>query len=154
MPVAQTLARTAFRALRKMQGVTANYSRGAETSADLVVVPGNRFATVENSEGQIVQSRARDVLILASELIVGGQRILPDRHDKIEIKDSAGMVIQTMLVDTSPAYDDSDAFGVVIRVHAKLVERVVPTVGILQLFAENGVLLRDASGNYLGQLNT
>ena len=109
-----------IRTLKRTNGVTIAYRRGIEeTDVDFIGVPADRVVSIENQEGFIVQSRQRDVLIEATDLVINEETILPKRMDQILIKDADGLVIETLHVDTSPAYDNADPYGVYFRVHVQ-----------------------------------
>lgn len=150
--LAAQAVRLAYTVLQGSHGLTATYCRGAAKTVDLTVVPGGRQTTIQNQEGDIVQSRDRDILIEAQDLVINNFRILPERFDVILLKDESGIVYETLRVDNAPSYTNSDPYGIVFRVHAKQVETVPDlTADVVWVGDSLGGFLVDSSGAVLSQ---
>lgn len=110
-----------IRSLKRLHGVTISYRRGVEGTVDFIAIPGDRAVSIENQEGIVIMGRQRDIIVAAADLVILEKLILPTHFDQIVVKDDMGVVIETLNVDTSPAYDNSDAYGVAFRIHIQQV---------------------------------
>lgn len=151
--IAARAERTSFRALKRLYGVQAVYVRAGVQSAEMTVVPGNRQSTIEDADGAIMQTRDRDILIEEIDLRISGDPIKPQRFDEIYLLNDGGNVFETLVVDTSPPYSNSDFYGLIIRVHAKQVETRALIVANLSMVKAGDKYLKDTSGNYLAKVN-
>lgn len=106
----------AYKAVRSMSGVTATYTRGAN-SVTLKVVQGQTQLQATADNGIVVIGNAHDFLILVSELIINGSNTLPLRGDTITVGSTVYTVL-TMGGDAQYRYTDQER--VIIRVHTRV----------------------------------
>lgn len=112
-----------FRALRAMQGVSAVYWRGTESVA-LTVVVGKSDHNVADAQGVVTTWQSQDVLLEASQLILGGARVEPDRGDTVRLTlNGADIVCRVQFPDPNrPAFKFSDPYRQILRVHTAQTE--------------------------------
>lgn len=117
----------AFTSLKAVAGVPITYQRGA-SSVSLTAVPASTTIEVADDEGAIIKSRIRDFLIRASELIIDGSAVLPERGD--QIVETVGDYEYTREV-LGPAGDQPFRFWdkglTVFRIHTVLIDRTTTT---------------------------
>lgn len=79
------------RALQRVGGVIVDYVRGAETTEAIAAVPA-QVRTIDYGMEEIeLTGRERDWLLLASDLILRGDAIMPQRGDAILWTDAGGV---------------------------------------------------------------
>lgn len=106
-----------FYALRRVAGVSVTFTRPSTGhSVTLTAVPGSTGHEVER-DGQVIDEvQSRDYLVLASELVLNGAQITPDRHDTIT---EAGTVHKVLNVGGEAQWRYSDPQKTIIRIHTK-----------------------------------
>ena len=101
---------------------TATYSRGAE-SAELSATLGSTTYEVIDESGATVEAKATDFLVSAAQLVLGGQKTLPEPGDRIRVAlGSEVALFEVMDLGAAGHYRPCDPFGKTLRIHAKLVE--------------------------------
>ena len=98
------------------------YERGATVLDVPATIGRTEFQTVDDY-GRLIRTESRDFLILASELVVGGQRLAPQRGDRV--RESSGdeqRVYEVMAPAGEPVYRYSDPYRKTLRIHTKLVD--------------------------------
>lgn len=112
---------------------TVTYSRDGVGSVTLSAVLGSQLLRVSDGRGNTKVERAdRDFIIVAADLVLGGQVTLPQRGDQIYL--TLGGVIErfdVMPVGSEAAWRYSDAHKLRLRVHTKSMG-VVLTVPAIQ----------------------
>jgi hypothetical protein len=74
------------------EAVQVTYRRGNDSIDALAVVPGNTRHDELGAEAANVTSRDRDWIVLAADLVIGGQRVEPERGDEIDWIDATGIM--------------------------------------------------------------
>lgn len=120
MTIANTLVES-FQTLASSAGVAIRYVRG-DDAVDLAAVPGSTDYETETSGGIFESHQARDYLILADDLKIGGERVKPKRGDEIrETVAGEELTFPIMALGGSRHYDFSDPYRQILRVHTKQV---------------------------------
>jgi hypothetical protein len=92
----------------------------------VVVLPaavGRTEFEVDNGTGVLEKVESRDFLIRTSDLVLGGENVLPERGDQIrETKDGLTYVYEVMAPGREPCWRYSDPYRRALRVHTKLVD--------------------------------
>lgn len=100
---------------------TVTYRRG-ETSAEVRAAIGRTVFEVTDSVGVAERTESRDFLIPASDLVLGGEAVLPKQGDRIEeTQDSKVYVYEVMAPGQEPCWRFSDSYRRTLRVHTKQV---------------------------------
>lgn len=98
------------------------YQRGAE-SVEVSASIGRTVFEQADEYGAVVRHEARDFLILAVDLVLGGQAVLPERGDRIrETQGSRIFVYEVMAPGKEPAWRYSDPYRKTLRIHTKQVD--------------------------------
>ncbi len=118
--IADILAQS-FQTLASTGGVSIRYVRGDDV-VDLTAVPGSTDYETETSGGIFESHQARDYLVLADDLKIGGDRVKPKRGDEIrETVAGEEVTFPVMALGGSRHYDFSDPHRQILRVHTKQV---------------------------------
>jgi len=97
------------------------YCRGEESVEVLATVGRTVFETTD-AYGVVEHSESRDFLILAADLVLGGQAVLPERGDRIrETQDGKTFVYEVMAPGKEPEWRWSDGYRRTLRIHTKQV---------------------------------
>jgi hypothetical protein len=97
------------------------YCRGEELVEVSATVGRTVFETAD-AYGVAERSESRDFLILAADLVLDGQAVLPERGDRIrETQYGKTFVYEVMAPGREPHYRFSDAYRRTLRVHTKQV---------------------------------
>ncbi len=120
-PFAQAAAGLAA-TLQGVAGVAVVYRRG-ERAIPLVAVRGGRTVSA-TGEPVATSSDAIDWLVTAAELADGNESLTPAAGDRIWEPRGVKTAVWEVMVpdDGGPVYRASDAGGVVLRIHTRLVE--------------------------------
>jgi len=98
------------------------YQRGAKQLAVQATI-GRTLLKLDDGYGGIrMEWTDRDFLIQAADLVLGATMITPERGDLI--KDTVGAIVSTYEVAAyggEPPWRQSDPFGVLFRIHTKLI---------------------------------
>ena len=102
---------------------TVTYRRGA-LSVDVQATIGETVFRLSDPLGAEVRHVRRDYLILAEDLVLGGQTVLPERGDRIEKTDSGETHVHEVMGPGSgePDWRWSDPYRKTLRIHTKHVE--------------------------------
>lgn len=105
--------------LEDAAGVSVTYTRGVESVTVTAVVGRTAFSSGDQGGGRRLEFSERDFLIRASELVLGGRAVEPERGDTIT---HDGERFELMTPETGePAVRESDPLGTKWRIHAKRV---------------------------------
>jgi hypothetical protein len=103
------------------------YGRGAGSGADTVTVNaiiGRTEFDASDEYGITIRTESRDYLILAADLILDGETVLPERGDTItETDGDFTLVYEVLPIGNQPHWRYSDPFRKRLRVHTKLLSR-------------------------------
>ncbi len=100
------------------------YARG-EHSVEVQAAVGRTEFEVDNGTGVLEKVESRDFLIRASDLVLDGSAVLPERGDRIrEEQDGMLYVYEVMAPGREPCWRYSDPYRRVLRIHTKLVDTV------------------------------
>ena len=98
---------------------TVVYQRDAE-AIEVQATIGRTVFEQADEYGAIVRHEARDFLILADDLVIGGQAVLPERGDRIrEPQGEKVFVYEVMAPGKEPAWRYSDPYRKTLRIHTK-----------------------------------
>ena len=100
---------------------TVSYQRSTESVAVAATV-GKTVFQVDKGYGIVEQMEARDYLVLADDLVLGGQPVLPKAGDRVrEVEGSKAFVYEVMAPGNEPCWRYSDPYRQTLRIHTKLV---------------------------------
>lgn len=107
-----------FRALRRKQGVPIVYRRQTE-SAELVGVLGVTLHDVADAQGVLTTWESQDVLVEASQLVLGGTKTKPREGDEIHLTlEGEAIRLCVQFPDGGrPPFKYSDAYRQLMRIH-------------------------------------
>lgn len=95
------------------------YRRGAESAAVTATIGRTEFETIDE-HGAVGKWEARDYLIHAADLLLGGAAVLPERGDRIEeTQGNQTFVYEVLAPSNEPVWRYSDAYRTLLRVHTK-----------------------------------
>ena len=95
------------------------YVRGTE-SVDVPATVGRTVFRLDKGYGVIERVEARDYLVLAVDLVLGGAAALPKAGDRIrETEDSKAFVYEVMAPGGEPCWRWSDPYRRTLRIHTK-----------------------------------
>ncbi len=94
------------------------YRRAAQTVIVNATL-GRRDFEADSTEGRLY-IRANDFLVRTTDLVLGGQAILPERGDQIDV-DFSGQVatFEVLAQDGIPPWEYSDPHQLMLRIHTK-----------------------------------
>jgi len=103
------------------------YSRGAE-EVTLNATIGKTTYEVDDEYGVRVQAEVIDFLIMADDMVLGGEKLLPEPGDKISVTRGVDIVVfEVMSLAGQGHYRFSDSYGQTLRVHTRQVDRETQT---------------------------
>jgi len=95
----------------------------AEDSVEVQAAVGRTLFQVDNGAGVLESFESRDFLVRAADLVLDGEKALPERGDRIrETQDETVYVYEVMAPGREPHYRFSDPYRRTLRVHTKLVD--------------------------------
>ena len=98
------------------------YRRGSR-SAEVLATVGKTAFELDDGYGVLVRHESRDFLILAADLVLSAQAVLPERGDRIEGKQGEKLfVYEVMAPGKEPCWRYSDPYRMTLRIHAKQVQ--------------------------------
>lgn len=98
---------------------TVTYERGTD-SVELSATIGRTEFEQADEYGTVHRIEARDYLVRASDLVLGGQQTLPQAGDHIRETDGAQtFVYEVMAPGTEPPWRYSDPYRKTLRIHTK-----------------------------------
>lgn len=104
----------------------ASYQRG-DASVSLATTIGKTVVETTGEYGVVEKIESRDYLVLAEALVLEGQRILPERGDRIcETEGDVAIVYEVMAPGHEPPWRYSDPFRKTLRIHTKHVDTESP----------------------------
>jgi hypothetical protein len=118
----------AFRGALATAGGKVAYVRGAQ-QVEWNVVVGKTAYQATDQRGVIEERDCRDLCGIAAELILGGQRVIPQRGDRIVEATSAGSDTFDLLpLESEKVYRYMDPGRLILRVHTKRIKTDDPGV--------------------------
>jgi hypothetical protein len=97
------------------------YKRGTDAAVVSATI-GKTIFQIDDGLGVSTQYEARDFLILAVDLVIGGQRTLPQRGDRIqETVEAQTLEYEVLAPGKEPCFRFSDPFIKTLRIHTKQV---------------------------------
>lgn len=106
----------------KHAAFTVQYVRGSR-SVEMPATVGKTTFEVDDGYGVLVRHESRDFLILAADLEMDGQSILPERGDRIrETQGTAVFIYEVSAPGKEPCWRYSDAFRKTVRIHTKQID--------------------------------
>ena len=103
------------------------YQRGPDT-AQVPATIGTTVFQVDDGAGALIRVESRDYLILAVDLVLGGQAVLPKRGDRIRETSGAVVIVYEVMSPGDsggePCWRWSDAYRQTLRIHTKQVDTV------------------------------
>jgi hypothetical protein len=97
------------------------YTRGTEAVVVSATI-GKTIFQIDDGLGVSTQFEARDFLILAQELLLGGEKALPQRGDRIqEMQGEETVEYEVLAPGKEPCFRYSDPFRKTLRIHSKQV---------------------------------
>ncbi len=106
---------------KKFLAKTVTYCRGQAEAVVLATVGRTTFE-VEDSTGVAERLESRDFIITATDLVLNGTTVLPERGDRIE--ETAGnrtLVYELVGPGQEPCWRWSDPYRLALRIHTKQV---------------------------------
>ena len=101
---------------------TVRYQREAY-SVELAATIGRTEFEQADEYGVLHRIEARDYIILAADLLLGGETVLPKAGDQIcETEQAAVHVYEVMASGSEPPWRYSDPYRVALRIHTKHVK--------------------------------
>lgn len=95
------------------------YQRGTE-SVELAATVGRTVFQVDKGYGVQERHEARDYLVLAQDLVLGGTPVLPKAGDRVrEIDGGKAFVYEVMAPGNEPTWRYSDPYRRTLRIHTK-----------------------------------
>mgnify|MGYP006307973563 CR=1 FL=1 len=101
--------------------VAVTYRRGG-MSVDLLATIGRTVFEVDSGRGILEKVEARDFLVRAGDLVLGGASVLPERGDRVrETRGETVFVYEVMAPGREPHFRWSDPYRKTLRIHTKQV---------------------------------
>jgi len=98
------------------------YARGVQ-SVDVAATVGKTTFEVDDGYGVLARHESRDFLVLAAELMLEGQTVLPERGDRIrETQGRQVFVYEVTAPGKEPCWRYSDPYRKTLRIHTKNVD--------------------------------
>jgi len=95
------------------------YERGAE-SVQVQATIGRTVFEAADAYGVVERTESRDFLILAADLVLGSQEVLPERGDRIrEAQGQKTYVYEVLAPGKEPPWRWSDDYRQTLRIHTK-----------------------------------
>jgi hypothetical protein len=108
--------------LRDHASETVTYARGYD-SVDVPAVFGRKLLRIADETGIRVEWTDMDFLIAADDLVIGGERIEPQRGDIIYAVDPYDSIaFEVMPYGDEPAWRWADPHKSMLRIHAKHID--------------------------------
>lgn len=100
-------------------GVSVIYRRGSET-VEIPVVFGQHRGSAEVSPGAVIDAERIDFIIRAANLMLGGERVLPQDGDEIDVTIGGTLVRYSVAPsEGDPCFRACDPLGTALRVKAQ-----------------------------------
>lgn len=95
------------------------YHRGAD-SVEIKATIGRTVFEQADDFGVIQKTESRDFLVLAADLVLNGERVLPKAGDRVrEVQGDQVLIYEVMAPGTEPPFRYSDAYRQTLRIHTK-----------------------------------
>lgn len=105
--------------------VMVTYRRGSDM-VELAATIGRTVFEVDSGRGLLEKVEARDFLVLAEELVLAGETVLPERGDQVrETRGDTVFVYEVMAPGREPHFRWSDPYRKTLRIHTKQVSTEV-----------------------------
>ena len=114
----QSAAATLAQQLKRHAARSVRYRRGQSELLIQAVIGRTQIELSDELGAVQVQWTDRDFLVSAADLVIGGQQSKPQAGDMIE---DGNRVYEVLVVAGEPQWRYADPYGVMIRIHAKLV---------------------------------
>jgi hypothetical protein len=102
---------------------TVVYQRGSNT-VNVPATIGTTMFQVDDGAGALLRVEARDYLIRATDLLLGGTPVLPQRGDRIrETQGTQVFVYEVVAPGDEPCWRYSDPYRRTLRIHTKQVDQ-------------------------------
>lgn len=99
------------------------YRRGT-LAAEVVATIGKTVFRVDDQYGGQIRSESRDYLVLAADLVLGGNAMLPQRGDQIrETVGDTVFVYEVLAPGDEPCFRFSDPYRQTLRIHTKQIDQ-------------------------------
>lgn len=99
-----------------------SYSRG-ELAAEIAATVGKTTFEIDDGNGVLLRQESRDFLVLAADLVLGDQEVLPERGDRIcETQGEKSYTYEVTAPGREPCWGYSDPYRKTLRIHTKQVE--------------------------------
>lgn len=99
-----------------LSGSSITYSRPGVGSVTIDAIPGESSHEIERDNTIIDEVRSRDFLVVASDLVIDGSTITPERHDTIT---EGGETYTVLAVGGEAHWRWTDPTKAMIRIHTK-----------------------------------
>ena len=101
---------------------TVEYVRGSR-SVELPATIGRTTFEVDDGYGVLVRHESRDFLILAADLVLDAEQMLPERGDRIrETQGDTTFVYEVTAPGKEPAWRYSDPYRKTLRIHTTQID--------------------------------
>ena len=98
------------------------YQRGA-ASVEVGATIGETVFQVDDGAGALLRVESRDYLITATDLVLGGTSVLPQRGDRVrETQGTQVFVYEVVAPGDEPHWRWSDPYRRTLRVHTKQID--------------------------------
>ncbi len=102
------------------------YVRGTD-SVEVAATVGRTVFRLDKGCGLVERVEARDYLVLAADLVLGGRAALPKAGDRIrEVEGNRAFVYEVMAPGGEPCWRWSDPYRRTLRIHTKHVATCLP----------------------------
>lgn len=119
--VLETASAWLARMQRQHAATTVLYHRG-DLSAPVSATIGRTTFEVDDGYGVLVRYHSRDFLVPVEELLLGDNRVAPERGDRIqEMQDGVTYVYEVTAPGKDPPWRYSDPYRRTFRIHTKMV---------------------------------
>ncbi len=111
------------RAARASRGLAVTYCRGSgesELQASITAVPARNRVEMGDEFGMAVTSYERDWIVLATDLVLGDEQVLPERGDRIlQTVDGSVQTYEVTPLAGQRHYQPCDDQSRLLRVHTR-----------------------------------
>lgn len=104
------------RSALQLAGSSITYNRPGSGSVSITAIPGESTHEVERDGAIIDEVRSRDFLVVADDLVIGGEKVTPDRHDTIT---EDGVTYTVLALGGEAHWRWTDPTQAMIRIHTK-----------------------------------
>jgi hypothetical protein len=112
----------AHNAIRSSRGLAVTYRRGS-SEVSLTAVAGRTRVSAENESGLLVESRQRDWLVRAADLLFGSQSFRPEVGDLVRLEEGPDVQdFEVQRLAGESCYEACDDLGHVLRIHSRQVK--------------------------------